>query len=662
MEFDEIKGFGKKRTELMQAAGFSDPAALLSYFPSRYYDTNKLSDLAAAKEGDFVLICAATTETPKVAYVRKNLKIVKIPFNYDGKKVYCSWFNQPYMAKNVVVGKYYYVGGKLKKFKSAYEIVAPTLIPFGGSSDGVIPVYKPIGKVSGKLIAEAVSEALRRVKVEGYVPRELEKKHGLIELNDAVRQVHKPSSLADADEAKRSIAIEKLAYKLCAFSLVKSGDDKPFAYADKSVEIERAERDLPYELTPSQKRAAYELIAGMNSRKKMNSLFEGDVGSGKTVVAFLAMYYAALNGYQAALMCPTELLARQHYRKAVDFFEGKGVKCAFLSGSVVGGARKSALDAIASGEAGCVFGTHALLGDEVEFNALSLVVIDEQHRFGVAQRGRLENKSSGADCVVTSATPIPRTLALTLYGELGTIIIDDVPARKAKTTTRFVSREKEDAMWRYVSERAAAGEQTFAVVPRISGDEEDETFGAEELFALRGKPFGREAALLHGKMKEADKTAVMNAFAAGEIKVLIATTVVEVGIDVPQATTMIIYGADRFGLSQLHQLRGRVGRGTKDSYCFVLSDNESDETRARIDYFVKNSDGFALAEYDYRVRGGGDFIGESQHGGSDELTPETVSLASRLRDEILAVPSAVEKIAGSISDGGYEYISRLTLN
>lgn len=664
MEFREIKGFGEKRIALMKEAGFDSPADLLTYFPARYIDTAHLTDLNAACEGDRVVILASSAEKPKYARIRKTLGVVKAKFVYDGKTVWCSWFNQPYMVKNVIPDRYYYICGKLKKFKSTFEIVAPTLLPFDGNENRVVPVYRPIGKVSGKLVGEAVSKALERVKVEGYIPPVVAEKYGIGRVDEAVRNMHAPKRIADVTTAKRTISIEKLAYNLCAYSLVKSSAaDKPFRYGDGTNELNAAISSLPYSLTPAQKSALGDIIKGMRSREKTNFLVEGDVGSGKTIVAFLAMYYAALNGYQAALMCPTEILARQHFRNALKFFTEKGVTCAFLSGSVTGAARAKTLADLESGAASLAFGTHALLGDDVIFNALSLVITDEQHRFGVAQRGKLENKSEGADTVVMSATPIPRTLALTLYGELGLVEMKGVPARKARTTTRFVPHGKEEDMWEYVRTRAENGEQTFVVAPRISGDEEDETEGATEIYEKRKKSLGNKAALLHGKMKDREKDDIMSAFARGEIAVLIATSVVEVGIDVPNATTMIVYDAERFGLSQLHQLRGRVGRGDKDSYCFILSDNDSPETRARLDYFTDNTDGFALAEYDYRVRGGGDFIGVNQHGESAyDLTPELVAAASAIKKEMLGYPSVVEKIASTITDNKYEYISRLTLN
>jgi ATP-dependent DNA helicase RecG len=395
---------------------------------------------------------------------------------------------------------------------------------------------------------------------------------------------------------------------------------------------------------------------------RLNLLLEGDVGCGKTIIAFLVMYFAVLNGKQAVLIAPTEILASQHYKNAQKFFADKGVQLAYLSSSVTKNDRANELNKIASGHAKCIFGTHSLLSDDVVFSNLSLVVIDEQHRFGVAQRARLENKTKGADCIVTSATPIPRTLALTLYGDLNRIVIDEMPARKAKTTTRFVPIEKENAMWEYVKNQADLDGRTFVVAPRIS-DEEDGV-SAESIFEKRAKAFGDKIALLHGKIKDSEKNRIMQDFSDGKIKVLVATTVVEVGIDVPEATTMIVYGADRFGLSQLHQLRGRVGRGEKDAYCFVLSDTENIETKSRLDYFIKTNNGFELAEYDFKMRGAGDFLGYEQHGNTKgySVDPVFITTCKNISDEMLANGECKKKIANSLIESTYDYFSEITLN
>lgn len=665
MQFSDIKGFGEKRIEALKSVGIETPSDLITYFPSRYIDTKNLTDLKTAAEGERVIILACMREKPKVAYVKKRLSVVKVKFVYDGANVWCSWFNQPFMAKNIVPERYYYIAGKLKKFKSSFEIVAPQLIKFTGNEPPVIPVYKSIGKVSSALISEAIRAALDAITVDSYIPREIAEKYGLSNLNAAFKSVHFPLSMAEVVNAQRVLSVERLTYMLAAYSIIKAGesDARAHIYKDYGGKLAAAIDKLPYELTAAQKNCIKSIVEGFNSDKRVNVLIEGDVGCGKTVVAFLSMYYAALSGYQSALMCPTEILAFQHYEKAVELLEPLGVRCEFLSGSLNKKARDGVISNIASGMVDCVFGTHAILGDDVNFRALSLVITDEQHRFGVAQRAKLENKSKDTDSIVMSATPIPRTLALTLYGDLKRLVIDELPAKKAKITTRFVPAVREEGMWNYIAAKADAGEQTFVVAPRITDDDEQKS-SAEALFEKYSPRFNGSIALLHGKLKDSVKNETMRAFNSGEIKVLVATTVVEVGIDVPNATTMVIYDADRFGLAQLHQLRGRVGRGQIDSFCFVLSGSENEETMNRLNRFISCSDGFALAEYDFKSRGAGDFLGYSQHGagGAFPSDPEIIELVRQIKTELLSDTAAKSKIEQSISGGKYDFFSGITLN
>ena len=666
MQFSDIKGFGEKRIAALKAAGFTSPENLITYFPARYIDTANLAYLKTANEGDRIVICACTHETPKVAYIRKRLNLVKVRFIYDGATVWCSWFNQPFMAKNIVPERYYYVAGKLKKHRSTYEIVAPELIKFTGSEPPVIPIYKPIGKVNSALISEAIRAALTAVSVDSYIPNRISEKYELGNIDKAFAAIHFPKSMREVVDAQRLLSIERLSYMLAAYSLIKAsvGDERVYIYKDKRAELEAAIATLPYELTAAQRRCLDALVDGFASDRKVNALLEGDVGCGKTVVAMLCMYYAALSGYQSVLMAPTEILARQHYRNAIGFLEKLGLRCGYISGSMTKRERDEAAFNIAVGNYDCVFGTHAVISESVKFKNLSLVIADEQHRFGVAQRAALENKSDGADSIVMSATPIPRTLALTLFADLSRLVIDELPVGKAKVNTRFVPAEREKGMWDYVAVKAAAGEQTYVVAPRISADDDDAKTNAEEIYDRYKSRFGDAIALVHGKQKETERNENMRRFAAGKVKILVATTVIGVGVDVSNATTMIISDSDRFGLSQLHQLRGRVGRGKIDSFCFVLSSTDSPDARARLDKFISCSDGFELAEYDFKVRGAGDFIGYSQHGngGSFPTDPDLIALCKSIKDDILLDPAAADKIRQSLAGGKSEFFNKLTLN
>ncbi len=661
MEFNEIKGFGEKRIIALKSAGIASPADLVSYFPSRYIDTTSLADLRAKKEGDRVVILACTHDKPKVAYIKKGLNLVKVKFVYDNCTVWCSWFRQPYMAKNIVPEQYYYIEGRLKKFKNTYEIVSPQLIKFTGQEPSVIPVYKPIGKVSGKLIEGAIRTALSKVKLKSYIPEKIMQKYSLNSVDTAFRNIHFPTKMSEVFSARKVLALEKMSYMFTAYSLIKKSNNagKIYRYEDRKAEINKAVSSLPFSLTGSQKECVNKIVSVMLSSEKLNALIEGDVGSGKTIIAFLVMYFCSLSNFQSAIMAPTEILAYQHYKKALEFFTPLGVRCGYLSSSLSKKERDEVLLGLSSGKIRCVFGTHALISDDVVYDKLSLVIVDEQHRFGVEQRARLERKSLGADSIVMSATPIPRTLALTLYGDLTQITLSEVPPRKAKITTRFVPSSKESDMWKYLEKTDG---QAFVVAPRIEGDDEDDN-SAENIYEKYKQVFGDKIALLHGRMKESVKLQTMQAFSEGKIKVLVATTVVEVGIDVPSATSMVIYDADRFGLSQLHQLRGRVGRGDKDAYCFVLSDGENDETKERIDKFISCSNGFDLAEYDFVSRGAGDFLGYSQHGdGEFSADKETILLAKQISNDMLCDESAVSMVKQTITGKKYEFFSGITLN
>ena len=666
MEFAKVKGFGQKRIETLKSVGINSPADLISYFPKKYVDTAHLTNLKTVQEGSDVVILACTETAPKVARIKKFLSIVKVCFIYDSQKVYCTWFNQPFMAKNIVPNRYYYINGKIKKNKSTYEIVSPTLYLLAEKPLGIIPVYKPIGKINSKLISEAVLSALSKVKIQSLIPIEISHKYTLPEINEAFLQIHKPTSMEQLERAKNALTIEKLAYKFTAFDIIKrqTQKNKVHQYLKNTEQIQKVISSLPFKLTNAQKRSIDSVLSKMQSSEKLNCLLEGDVGCGKTIVAFIAMYYCVFSGYQSVLMAPTEVLARQHYEKAVKFFSPFGIECVYLSSQIIGESRKRALLKIASPKPICVIGTHSLLNDEVVFSSLALAVTDEQHRFGVVQRAKLENKTANADCIVMSATPIPRSLALSLYGELDRITIDEKPAQKAQILTRAVPKNQEELMWKYIYDMAQKGEQAFVVAPKIFDDEESDSESAEHIFDSRKSVFGNKIALLHGKMKEREKVEIMSKFYAGEISVIVATTVIEVGIDVPNATTMVIYGAERFGLSQLHQLRGRVGRGTKNSYCFVLGFENSETAQKRIEYFIKNDDGFALAEYDFSIRGAGDYFGYNQHGDNGDFpaSKEIIETVKSIKSELLANKNYCNQIQQGISDAKYEYFKNITLN
>ena len=653
MTLSDIKGIGAKRIEKLKQAGFYTPLDLLSHFPSKYVDTRRDSVLDDCADGEDVVVTGVPTETPVLRYVRKGLTMVRVKLRLDsGETVACTWFNQKYIVAKIA-GRIT-VTGKLERFKSAVSIKAPTIVPQGG----IIPIYAPIKGLPQNVFLEALKQVFDRVTVGCMLPAAVRAQYGLMDHNAAFRILHFPKDLDVLAAARKTIAIDRLAFELTGFRIAKRcRNRKTRFYPDKQRELEDFIATLPFALTVDQRTALDEIIASMHAEMPMNRMLQGDVGSGKTIVAMLAMYYAHLCGYQSALMAPTELLATQHYRTALRIFAQTDVRIECLSGSMSKVRKEEAQFNIRYGNAHMVIGTHALLSEAVSFESLALVITDEQHRFGVGQRGAFENKSDAADCLVMSATPIPRTLALTYYGDLEQSVIRHAPAAKAAIFTKFVPEQKRQGMLEYVYDKALQGEQTYLVCPRVEGDE---LTSAEELFkkllSTKLRPY---LGLLHGQQRDDVKNAVMNDFLVGRIKILCTTSVIEVGIDVPEATTIVIYDADRYGLSQLHQLRGRVGRGTTDSYCFLVSDVRS--ARERLAFFAGTSDGFALAEYDFRQRGAGDFIGTRQHGG-EALDPDTVAVARSIADTLSNDPAYVKTIVEVTGDYTAARLKTLTLN
>lgn len=662
MQLSDIKGIKEKRLEVLTKSGIYTPVDLISFFPKKYLDITNLTALASVKDGDEVLLLAKTDVEPTVSYIRRNMSVVKIKFTYDFKSVYVTYYNQPYMAKNIVVGKYYLISGKIKTSKG-YVIPNATLIPYVENSEP-IPVYNKIKGLPSSVLTSAIDTVLNSVTLSGYIPKTICDSEGLMEINDAYKKVHHPHSLEEIHCAKRSVSIEYLNYLISVYSIIRKKNTVNIIARnyDRKSQFFDFIKALPFDLTDDQQKAINEICADM-MKGNCNRLLQGDVGCGKTVVALACAYFAISNSYQAVLMCPTEVLATQHYTTASKLYENFGVKVALLTGSMKKKERSIVVEKIARGEIDFIVGTHAVFSEDVNFKNLSLVITDEQHRFGVNQRSALENKTENADIIVMSATPIPRTLALTMYGQLSFSTIKTLPKTKGTIYTRHVPFNKESDMWKYLKDKADMGEQAFIVCPRID-EEDDELISAVALYNEKKDILKDQIGLLHGKLKEETKSKIMQDFVDGKIKILISTTVIEVGIDVKNATTMVIYNAERFGLSQLHQLRGRVGRGQKDGYCFLLTANNSPSVEERMDYFVRCSDGFELAEYDFSVRGGGDFIGTGQHGKSGDfaMSIDNIVTAKRISDVLLKDRTYREIIEHTITENRFEYFKNITLN
>lgn len=643
--------------QALNEMGIYTPSDLLLRFPDKYVFCDTAID-GRVRDGEEISFVGDVVSPAKRSFIRRGLNVVNCTVQNNGVLVRCSWFNQPFAARNLQLGSRVYVVGKVKKFKNSVQLTNPTLLTPQDSDDGVIPVYKTT--IPSRTFAAAVKTALDNVKVNSYIPSRLAERYGLIPLQKALQGVHAPRNRAELADCKRSVAVENLCYVITSYRLLKD-DRRDFVYSAPPSVINDFIKGLPYSLTAEQVAAAREIISALRSDKLANMLVQGEVGCGKTVVAMLAMFYAAKCGCQSAIMTPTEVLARQHYATMVKILEPLGVKTQLLCASMNARQKEEAMFNIKYGNASCIVGTQSLIGDCIEYKNLRLVIVDEQQRFGVNQRAKLESKGNKTDMIVMTATPIPRTLALSLYGELQQTEIRELPANRPKIHTSVVPSVKIDGMYDYIGKKAAADERTYIICPRIDGGDDDVT-GVDDIYKrLKNSALAPLVGCVHGKMKDAEKNEVMSAFKSGAIKILVSTTVVEVGIDVPEATTVVVYDAERFGLAQLHQIRGRVGRGVKESYCFLISENGTPESDARLKDFCGLKDGFSVSELDFNLRGAGDFVGLRQHGsGTLQIDNAIIERARALSDALIADGTSSESIIGSLK--APEFIRSVTMN
>ena len=657
MELSEIKGIGAKRLQALNEMGIYTPSDLLLRFPDKYVFCDTAID-GRVRDGEEISFVGDVVSPAKRSFIRRGLNVVNCTVQNNGVLVRCSWFNQPFAARNLQLGSRVYVVGKVKKFKNSVQLTNPTLLTPQDGDDGVIPVYKTT--IPSRTFAAAVKTALDNVKVNSYIPSRLAERYGLIPLQKALQGVHAPRNRAELADCKRSVAVENLCYVITSYRLLKD-DRRDFVYSAPPSVINDFIKGLPYSLTAEQVAAAREIISALRSDKLANMLVQGEVGCGKTVVAILAMFYAAKCGCQSAIMTPTEVLARQHYATMVKILEPLGVKTQLLCASMNARQKEEAMFNIKYGNASCIVGTQSLIGDCIEYKNLRLVIVDEQQRFGVNQRAKLESKGNKTDMIVMTATPIPRTLALSLYGELQQTEIRELPANRPKIHTSVVPSVKIGGMYDYIGQKAAADERTYIICPRIDGGDDDVT-GVDDIYKrLKNSALAPLVGCVHGKMKDTEKNEVMSAFKSGAIKILVSTTVVEVGIDVPEATTVVVYDAERFGLAQLHQIRGRVGRGVKESYCFLISENGTPESDARLKDFCGLKDGFSVSELDFNLRGAGDFVGLRQHGsGTLQIDNAIIERARALSDALIADGTSSESIIGSLK--APEFIRSVTMN
>ena len=617
-----IKGIGEARARSMGKLGIHDLAGLVSYFPRAYEDRTRICPIDQLTDGESVCVRAMVAETPTLSRIRGGQEIVKVRAVDETGALHITFFHSSYVRLTLKRGQFYIFYGRVSvqgRLRSMVNPIFEAGYEPSRFTGRIVPIYRLKAGLSQRTVMQCVRSALDFCadSLPDYLPAGVALDNGLATARYAYENIHFPKDAGALAIARRRLVFEELFVLVCALGMIRGGREKAAGTPLTRADIAQFTASLPFTPTGAQLRAINEAAEDMCSGRAMNRLVQGDVGSGKTLVAAACVWYAARSGAQSAFMAPTEILAEQHFATLSGFLEPFGIRVAKLTGSMRAKERREVLAGLASGETGLCVGTHALLSEDVEFKNLALVVTDEQHRFGVEQRAALVGKGTRPHLLVMSATPIPRTLALIIYGDLDVSVIDELPPGRQKVGTFAVDESYRARLNGFIEKLAHEGRQIFVVCPRIEENEEgaDGIKSAEEhTEALRAALPDLKIACIHGKMKAKEKDEIMSAFARGETDVLVSTTVIEVGVDVPNAALMVIENADRFGLSQLHQLRGRVGRGQHKSWCILVSDAKGEEARARLSAMVHISDGFKIAEEDLRMRGPGDFFGSRQHG------------------------------------------------
>lgn len=670
MDLKYIKGLSTKRIDELNKMGIDCAEKLVRHFPRNYLDLTHITPISATYPNEFAFIRATVISAPKTFLSARKLRCVKILCKQENEIFSILWFNQPYVVQKLENGCEYLFYGRVQKKYGQITMLNPTfeLAEKNEYLKGILPIYTLPQSLFQRSMQKVISDALNKVNVKSVIPDYLVKKYGLMSLKDAFYEVHNPTSFDKKDVASDRIAIEEYFLLISAFKFIK-GDKQQYRtrkYTCSAGDLREFAKNFAFEFTAGQKKAVNEIYADLTSPTVMNRLLQGDVGCGKTAVALCALFTALKSGFQGAMLAPTEVLAEQNYALCKKYFPQ--FKVAFLAGSLTAKEKNEIKRNLKNGDIDLLVGTHAILENNVEFSNLAICVCDEQHRFGVSQRSKLLAKGSAPDLLVMSATPIPRTLSLIFYGDLDITTISDKPTMHSSVKTNIVPGIKYDDMIKFISNEIKNGHKIYFVAPKIEGDIEGEIMSVTDLHEELIAKFPHvNVALLHGKMKDKEKNDIMHNFKNGTTSILVSTTVIEVGVDVPNATVMVIHDADRFGLSQLHQLRGRVGRSDLQSYCFLISNNDNPTTVERLKTLCKTTDGFKISEADFRMRGSGDFMGTKQSGRtSSELGylkygAEAIFLAKKLADEaslVIAGDDTLRKFALE----KYDALCKVSLN
>lgn len=614
-----LKGVGERRAALFNKKGIKTVEDLLYYFPRSHEDRSETKEIENCMEGETVCVSVTVFSPVKDTQVRRNLLVSTMAVCDSTGALNIVWYNNRYVKGRFMTGDEYIMYGKITRSRGKLEMVNPVYEKKGDErfTGKIVPLYPLTEGLTQKLLQSSMELAIKDTgRLEEYIPSEIRDKYNIAELNYAMKNIHFPDDYESYNIARERFVFEELL--ILQLALLSKRDDntsREGVVFEDILCVQDFVFSLPFPLTGAQRKTLDEILGDCHSGKMMNRLVQGDVGSGKTAVAAAAIYTAVKNGHQAAMMVPTEILAVQHMETLSEFFKDKGITVVMLTGSMKTKEKRLVRDMISLGAADVVVGTHAIIQDTVEFKDLALVVADEQHRFGVGQRSKLAAKGNSPHMLIMSATPIPRTLALILYGDLDISIIDELPPGRKPVKTYAVGESMRKRIFAFLEKNVLAGGQAYVVCPLIEETEKSDLQNAQMLAQKLQEMFPDFCVgLMHGKMKPKLKEEVMNSFVNGEIKILVSTTVIEVGVNVPNANTMVIENAERFGLSQLHQLRGRVGRGNEQAFCILFAHGNNEVTKKRMETMCISNDGFYISEQDLKLRGPGDFFGTRQHG------------------------------------------------
>lgn len=620
-----VKGVGEARSRLFHRLNIYSIGDLLTFFPRDYEDRSSLMKISGLEDGQVNTFEGMITSKVSEKRIRRGLSIYNVLIEDETGKIIGVWYNQPYLKKVFQIGERYIFHGKINKKYRSFEVQNPVYEKLGSgelkSTMRIVPVYPSTANLSQNVIRSVMSNALEMVEggFEEILPAWILKKYGLCDMDFAMKNIHFPKSNEDFEKARYRLVFEELLILQLGMLSIKNSileDKNGIRFMAVAEEMGNFISSLGFELTNAQKRVLSEIEKDMEDSKVMNRLVQGDVGSGKTAIAAAALFKAIKSGYQGALMAPTEILARQHFSSIETLMKKMGITTVLLTGSQTKAQKTEVIEKIRTGEAQIVIGTHAIIEDNIEFSRLGLVVTDEQHRFGVRQRAKLSNKGNNPDVLVMTATPIPRSLALILYGDVDISVIDELPPGRKTVETYVVDESMRERINAFIRKKVKEGRQAYIVCPLV---EESDTIDAKSALEFAEKISKEDfkdlkVGLIHGKMASKDKDDIMKRFADGEINILVSTTVIEVGVNVPNSTIMVVENAERFGLAQLHQLRGRVGRGEHQSYCVLYNQGKNKVAVERMKVLRNTCDGFLISEKDLELRGPGEFFGTRQHG------------------------------------------------